>query len=344
MTCVNFWILQIFFIHFILYKKEKLKLYSHQKLSFLIILLLSFGSYFVSSFFRQCEYPNQDPNYLDEEFINKTKIFPIKIREKLNKTIRESIIKANERGNRACSNKYNVFLLDNNFVYFIVLAAFEYLIASFLKSYSVVKTKSLINQKFISIDIIIIIMGIFGLILNIILLLISSLIPCGKDQYYRYICSSVKEENDNNGDKSIVYYFDNFLIYIVHIKDDLFQKNKNDYCIQRPKDIILEIIFSFLMLVFGFYKGRFDLSIIKELGVFHLLIPEVIYQFVINCYIVIYKIVNNIIDKTQITQFILITISELSALIEILIYLELIELKFCKLDKNIKKNISIRAL
>jgi len=344
MACVNFWILQIFFIHFILYKKEKLKLYSHQKLSFLIILLLSFGSYFVSSFFRQCEYPNQDPNYLDEEFINKTKIFPIKIREKLNKTIRESIIKANERGNRACRNKYNVFLLDNNFVYFIVLAAFEYLIASFLKSYSVVKTKSLINQKFISIDIIIIIMGILGLILNIILLLISSLIPCGKDQYYRYICSSVKEENDNNGDKSIVYYFDNFLIYIVHIKDDLFQKNKNDYCIQRPKDIILEIIFSFLMLVFGFYKGRFDLSIIKELGVFHLLIPEVIYQFVINCYIVIYKIVNNIIDKTQITQFILITISELSALIGILIYLELIELKFCKLDKNIKKNISIRAL
>jgi len=42
MACVNFWVLQIFFIHFILYRKEKLKLYSHQKLSFLIILLLSF--------------------------------------------------------------------------------------------------------------------------------------------------------------------------------------------------------------------------------------------------------------------------------------------------------------
>ena len=82
---------------------------------------------------------------------------------------------------------------------------------------------------------------------------------------------------------------------------------------------------------------RFDLSIIKELGVFHLLIPEVIYQFVIDCYIIIYKIVNKIIDKTQITQFIFITISELSALIGILIYMELIELKFCKLDKNIKE-------
>ena len=97
------------------------------------------------------------------------------------------------------------------------------------------------------------------------------------------------------------------------------------------------------MSVFGFYKIRFDLSIIKELGVFHLLIPEVIYQFVINCYIIIYKIANKIIDKTQITQFIFIIISEFSALIGILIYLELIELRFCKLDKNIKRNISIRA-
>jgi len=150
-------------------------------------------------------------------------------------------------------------------------------------------------------------------------------------------------KNDNNIEKgNDTYYFDNFLRYIAEIRDDLFPKD-NDYRTRRPKDIILEIIFSFLMSVFGFYKMRFDLSIIKELGVFHLLIPEVIYQFVIDCYIIIYKIINKIIDKTQITQFIFITISELSALIGILIYMELIELRFCKLDKNIKKNISIRA-
>ena len=255
--------------------------------------------------------------------------------ENLAKTIRDSIIKANEKGNRVCSNKYNVFLLDNNFVYFTILAAFGYLIASFLKSYSVVKTKSLINQKFISIDIIIIIMGILGLVLSIILLLITSLIPCGKDQYYRHICCSVesdysiKKEND-------IYYFDNFLTYITNIRDNLFPKN-NEYRKIKPKDIILEIIFSFLMSVFGFYIMRFDLSIIKELGVFHLLIPEVIYQFVIDCYIIIYKITNKIIDKTQITQFIFIIISELSALIGILIYLELIELRFYKLEKILKE-------
>ena len=190
-------------------------------------------------------------------------------------------------------------------------------------------------------------MGIFGLILNIILLFISSLIPCGKDDLSHKLCSSVKDVNakeENMDSKPVsIYYFDNFLTYIVHIRDDLFPKD-NEYRKRKPKDIILEIIFSFLMSVFGFYKMRFDLSIIKELGVFHLLIPEVIYQFVIDIYIIIYKIVNKIIDKTQITQFIFIIISELSALIGILIYLELIELKFCKLDKNIKRNISKRAI
>ena len=342
MACVNFWVLQIFFIHFLLFRKEKFKMYSHQKLSFAIILLLSFGTYFVSSFFRQCEYPNKVFDKLDEDFINKTKIYPPEIREKIYKAINDSIIEANKKGNRACSNKYNIFLLDDYFEYFIVLAALGYLFASFLKSYSVVKLKSLINQKFISINIIIIIMGIFGLVLNIILLFISTLIPCGKDKYSHNFCSSV-EENDNNEGKSNTYYFDNFLSYIMSIKDDLFPKDKDSYSLRKPKDIILEIIFSFLMSVFGFYKMRYDLSIIKELGVFHLLIPEVIYQFVIDCYIIIYKIVNNIIDKTQTTQFIFIIISQLFALIGILIYLELIELRFCKLDKNIKRNIEIRA-
>ena len=79
MACVNFWVLQIFFIHFLLLRKEKIKLYSHQKLSFTIILLLSFGTNFVSSFFRQCEYPIQDPDKMGEDLINKTKIFPPKI-------------------------------------------------------------------------------------------------------------------------------------------------------------------------------------------------------------------------------------------------------------------------
>ena len=79
-------------------------------------------------------------------------------------------------------------------------------------------------------------MGILDLVLNIILLLISSLIPCGKDQYYRHIFSSVKIDNSIKK-QSDTYYFDNFLYYITNIRDDLFPKD-NDYRYRRPKDII----------------------------------------------------------------------------------------------------------
>ena len=125
-------------------------MYSHQKLSFTIILLLYFGVNIVSSFFKQCDYPIQDPNNIDKDFINMTKninpkILPI-IGKKINETIRYSINKANEKGEKACKNKYNIFLLEDFFVYFIVLAAVGYIIASFLKSYSVVKIKSLISN------------------------------------------------------------------------------------------------------------------------------------------------------------------------------------------------------
>jgi len=150
MAFVNFWMLEIFFIHIFLSKTENLKLYSHQILSFGIILLLSFGPNLVSSFFRQCEYPNQDPNNIDDAFINLTKnIDPNElpfIEEIINETIRFSINKANEKGNKACSNKYNIFLLDNNFGYFIALISIGYLVASLLKSYSLVKLK-LIKKK-----------------------------------------------------------------------------------------------------------------------------------------------------------------------------------------------------
>ena len=75
------------FPSFFLSRKENLKLYNHQKLSFAIILFLSFGTYFVSSFLKQCDYPNKDPNYLDEDFINKTKTLPPDIIQNLTKAI-----------------------------------------------------------------------------------------------------------------------------------------------------------------------------------------------------------------------------------------------------------------
>ena len=107
----------------------------------------------------------------------------------------------------------------------------------------------------------------------------------------------------------------------------------------------MEIIFSLTILpIFGFFKTIFDLFIIKELGIFHLLFPEVIYQFVKDLIIIIYKLVKGKSDDIQLTQVIFTGISDFFALIGFGIYLEIFEIRFYGFDENIKQNIIYRSL
>jgi len=57
----------------------------------------------------------------------------------------------------ACRNKYSPNINSKGYSkYYFVIAAFEYLLALFLKSYLIANFKSIINKNFISVDIIII--------------------------------------------------------------------------------------------------------------------------------------------------------------------------------------------
>ena len=353
---VNFWVLQIFFIHILLFKKKTFKLYKHQILSFAIIIILCFGIKFISSFLEQCDFPIRDPNNIDEEFKEKIKTLDPqfleneRIMEKINKTIRESIIKNNEEGTRACKNMYNLLILKKYFEYFIIISALGYLLGLFLHSYSAVKFKYFIDEKYISPYLIIIFIGLIGFFGSILFLIIASFIPCGSTKYISNFCHSAKN-NYNITDKTEkdfeeIYYLDNFLLYIGGLNDAFHPKIKDKLSekIKGPLDGILEIIFSFLLSIFGFFKTTYDFNIIKELGVFHLLFPEVIYQFIKDIIIIIYKIAKDIIDKVQITQFIFIGITNIFSLIGFGIYLELIEVRFCGFDENIKENIILRSL
>ena len=255
--------------------------------------------------------------------------------------IKERLINAamdtNRKGVKACKNMYNILLLDDHFEYFIILSGIGYLLGLFLHSFSAVKFKYLINEKYISPYIILFIIGIIGLFLNIILLVISSYINCGNKKYSQHFChvtdyktnfdiNETNSENITNSSyinnnsyeyyHSIVknYYFDSFLAYKKRLFDDLHDKNskynKTSEKVRKPIDGILEIIFSLTILpIFGFLKTIYDLNIIKELGVFQLLIPEVIYQFAKDIIIMIYKLVKGISDKTQVKQFIFIGVS-----------------------------------
>ena len=168
------------------------------------------------------------------------------------------------------------------------------------------------------------------------------------NNYISNFCHSIKYKENDNGPPNSTYYFDNFIAYITRL-NDAFHPHKNDSYnydskVRKPIDGIFEIIFSFIYPIFAFFKTIFDLFIIKELGVFHILFPEVIYQFIKDLIIIIYKIAKDSSDRIQTTQFIFIGLSNLFAIIGFGIYLELIEIRFCGFDYNLKQNIIYRGL
>ena len=339
---VYFWMLEIFFIHLFLLKENNYSLYSHQILSFAIIILFGFGIKLTSSFLPQCIYDTQDP----EEAVKNMTHYPQFIIDQLKK----AIIDSNEKGVKFCKNSfYNISLNDNYYYYFIIIAAFGYLLGFALHSFSIVKIRRLINIKYISPYFIICYIGIFGLILNIIGLIISSNIPCADKDYIKEICHSPKTIIINEKQNSKLY-FDSLLSYIGGLQDTLYQEKEDRHKQQgengRPSYFaIFEILFSILILpALGFFKANFDFFIIKELGVFHLLIPEVIFQIIKDVIVYLFKMYRHINDEVVTLQFIFISISNFLTFIGFAIYLELIELKCCGFDKNTKKNIAIRAL
>ena len=360
---VNFWILEIFFIHLLYFKKNKLKLYKHQILAFSIIILFSFGIKFISAFTQQCIYPEQDPNDIDEKFkeiiknIDENMLTPGFIMY-LKMTLRKSVIETNEEGVRKCKNKYNILLIDKYFEYLIIFSAIGYLIGLFLHSYSAVKFKYYIERKYISPYLIIIFIGIIGFFSNIILLIISQFKSCGgENKYIANFCHSMKykeyfNESKNKTELLTYYYFDNFYSYITRLNDAFHPYNntniKKTYNygpnVKKPIDGIFEIVISFIFPIFAFFKTTFDLFIIKELGVFHILFPEVIYQFIKDLTIIIYKIIKNLNDSIQTIQFIFIGLSNFFAIIGFGIYLELREIRCCGFDYNLKQNIIYRGL
>ena len=235
--------------------------------------------------------------------------------------------------------------------YKIVIVILLYIIFSFLFCIGIIIQKNIMENKFISPYKIIIFKGIIGTIVSIIGLIISSLWKChniyDKDaiksiemvdlQNFKFFVCSVKYNNHN-------YYYDHFIQYF-------------DSSYNRFKEAMLLILYCFV----NFITELCLLFINKFLSPTHYLIAESLYSLIhlpmdyfsgadfdeINKKI---KQRQNI-DNLNIYQAIVHTlgtrilrfISCFFDFIGYIIYLEIIELKFCGLNKNIKKNIRIRA-
>jgi len=209
-------------------------------------------------------------------------------------------------------NIYQVkgFILCNCIILF-------YICITFIFSYAEVKTKILIDRKYLSPYIIIILVGLIGFIINIIAAIIF--------EFYGNNCNDMTETNIN--------CYANISSYFNALKT-LFNNNPKEFCVEI-------FFFSLFLMIFEFLNMTFVIFIYKYLNPSYLLLSD-------NIYFTFFSLINFFFikkkfDSLSIKKFIISESSEIFELLAFLIYLELIELRFCGLNKDIRKNIEKRA-
>ena len=199
-----------------------------------------------------------------------------------------------------------------------------FILNSYLVSFSRVKSKVLMEFNYISPYKIIILIGFFGLLITSILLTFTSIFKCeGK---ITKICDVIYEDGRNELDK----YYDNFLIYFSNLK----LKNET---FEFWLEILLIIpLFSFL----NFMKILVEMLTIFYLNPFYILFSNNLYYGTRNILSFIFNYKSN---PLNIKKFILYSTCDILSILAYLIYLEIIECRFCGLNKNLKKSLFERS-
>ena len=203
----------------------------------------------------------------------------------------------------------------------ITIIIIIYISRNFGLSYNEVKTKVLMDLRYISRYKIIFYVGICGVIIIIIFLIIISFIKCSESM--ENFC---KVKNPNN---TTELYIDNPLFYFQDMSS-------------LGKKIYLEILVIIFFLFLNFFEYYFEISIIYHFDPNYIMVRDSIYNLVIRIGFIILN-VKDYEEYISLPQFIILEIAEIISLIGFSIYLEIIELRFCELDIYLKRNISQRA-
>ena len=223
-------------------------------------------------------------------------------------------------------NDPGIIYIDNKIL--IPIGILLYIILLISNSYIVTQIKMFMDIRFISIPEILMYFGLFGSIICLIITFSSTYVECY--QLFEGNICDIRKKGKNNED---IYYLENYKIYFNELK----------------KNLINEIIFN-LFYTFSFlFQYFFSLQIIKFLSPIHNIFCYPLgffFQKIILAIITLCKENKLFVDneiKFIYWKFILDIVGELTFIISLMIYLEIIELNFCNLNYNTRESILIRA-
>ena len=206
-----------------------------------------------------------------------------------------------------------------SYVFFFIILYFAIITA---RSYVNTQIKVFMDLKFISQRTLLIFYGITGTILCLIVGLITTYSPCpNNDAMKKYIC---KVEYKNN------IYYDNLYSYI-----------------ESYKNFLVRLIVIVLSMISFFSIKFFYTLIIKIDTPIHVIFSFPIQFFIEKTFLLIFTAIFFLQElfktKEQLKKFLLDESGDITSILGFLIYLEIIELNFCNLNFNLKKNIISRS-
>jgi len=203
-----------------------------------------------------------------------------------------------------------------NYKLFAIFIILFFIIISCSTAFARVEVKKIMEIKYISPLKLIILIGFIGLIFTLLSLVISSNVEC--NEALKDYCKVYKVENN----QTKIYFFDNFSIY------------KSNLTAQDTTKFWIEILVFYPLIIIGrFIKFYFELLILYYLNPVFVLISDDFYYGIKNLFFILQD------DKKVYLKI----PANIVAIIGYCIYLEIIELRFCGLNKNLRKHIRKRS-
>ena len=205
--------------------------------------------------------------------------------------------------------------------FFIPIGILIYFIILFIRSYSNCKIKWLTDSKYISTGRFLLIYGIIGTICCVIICIITTLVDCGKNKLE--LCYI-----ERNGKT----YYDSFTAFFDEYFKDSFK--------------FIDIILFIAVISSKFFVSLFYVLTIKYLTPVYAICLPSIHYFILQVILVFNTIIQGKTEiiSSQLAKVIIEILTDLFSILGIFVYIELIEIKACGLQYNLRRAIRLRSL
>ena len=206
----------------------------------------------------------------------------------------------------------------------VIISFLIYCLYAFGLSYTFINIKKLMDLKFISFNVILLVYGITGFIFCNFFCLLVGIFHCEND-VAKYIFKVTDTANNQT-------YIDNFKVYYNSLTDD-----------NTPSNMIIKEVFMLLCssISYSLYK-LFTFKVIEDLTILHKIFSYPLYYFGQKLVFLCFKVYK--IEDSNITyKFTTDLLSDIFSIIGYLIYIEIIEINIFNCNYNLRKNISLRG-